>query len=112
MSEETNDQQKELTEEELSLREEAMKEYFAAIMEQLLQSERFVRFFKINYDVQTFVDEKEKTYNTRVIELPPELAAQRLQQMASEHAEEHMPMVTPATMAEIESLSKEKKNGR
>lgn len=110
---ETNDQQEELSEEELALREQAQRMYLSEIMQQLTESERFQRFFKINYDVQTFFDEKEKTFNVRLIELPPELATVRLQQMAAEHAEEHMPRVETATMAEIQRISKEtKKNGR
>lgn len=112
MSDETNDPQEELTEEQMALKEQATKEYFAEIMEQLLQSERFVRFFRINYDVQTYIDEEAKTYNTRVIELPPVLASERLKQLAAEHAEENMPMVQTATMEEIKALAGEKDNGR
>lgn len=109
----TDDQQEELSEEELSHREEAQRMYLSEIMQQLTESDRFQRFFKINYDVQTFFDEKEKTFNIRLIELPPELATVRLQQMAAEHAEEHMPKIETATIAEIQRISQEtKKNGK
>lgn len=110
---ETEDQQEELSEEDLALREQAQMIYLAEIMQQLTESERFQRFFKINYDVQTFLDKETKTYTVRLIELPPELATSRLQQMAAEHAEEHMPMVQTATIEEIKRLSEEEKeNGR
>ena len=113
MTEENTEELVEFSEEELAIKEETIKEYFAQIMEQLLQCERFQRFFKINFDVQTFVDHESGTYNTRLIELPPELAAVRLREMAASHAADNMPKVELATMDEIEKISKETKgNGR
>lgn len=110
---ETEDQQEELTEEQLALKEQAQRMYLSEIMEQLTQSDRFKRFFEINYDVQTFFDDKEKTFNVRLIELPPELAASRLHQMAAKHAEDNMPKVQTATLDEIAAISEEmKKDGR
>lgn len=87
--------------------EYAHQVYLASIMEQLTQSERFMRFFKINYDVQTFVDDAEGTYNIRLIELAPEHANERLRELATEHAEEHMPRIETATMEEIQQIAKD-----
>ena len=102
----------ELTPEELEKRKiQEHQAYLATILEQLTQSERFVRFFNVNYDVHTFFDEKEKTFTVRVVELPPNLAATRLQEMAASHAQEHIPMIQQASLGDIEKVTKEPKNG-
>lgn len=92
--------------------EAAQRMYLSEIMNQLFQSERFQRFFKINYDVHTSIDEENKSFNIRLIELSPESASERLHKLAAEHAEDHMPRVDIATMADIavvNEISKEEK---
>ncbi len=89
--------------------EAAQRMYLSEIMQQLSESERFQRFFKINYDVTTFFDKEKHTFDIRLIELPPQLAAQRLKDLAASHAEEHLPKVETATMADIAALNDAKK---
>jgi len=85
--------------------EAAQRMYLSEIMQQLSESERFQRFFKINYDVTTFFDKEKQTFDIRLIELPPQLAAQRLKDLAASHAEEHLPKVQTASMADIAALN-------
>ena len=89
--------------------EAAQRMYLSEIMRQLSDSERFKRFFEINYDVQTFFDKEKHTFDIRLIELPPVLASERLKDLASKHAEEHLPQVQTATMADIAALNEAKK---
>lgn len=109
MTEETEKQEaventidEEITEEQ---QEAAQRMYLSEIMRQLSASERFQRFFNINYEVQTYFDKVAHTFDIRLIELPPELASKRLQELATKHAEEHMPTVQTATMADIAALN-------
>lgn len=90
--------------------EAAHRLYLSEIMEQLTQSDRFNRFMKINYDIQTYFNEEEKTFDIRVLERPPEMAAKALQDMLEEHAKEHEPAITLPTRAEIEALKKDFKH--
>lgn len=85
--------------------EDAQRMYLSEIMRQLSTSERFQRFFEINYEVQTYFDKEEETYDIRLIELPPELASKRLQELATKHAEANMPAVQTASMADIAALN-------
>jgi len=63
----------EITEE---MEEAAQRMYLSEVMRQLTNSDRFNRFFEINYQVQTYFDKEKRTFDVRLIELPPELAAQ------------------------------------
>lgn len=92
--------------------EAAQRMYLSEVMRQLSTSERFKRFFEINYEVQTFFDKEKKTFDIRLIELPPELASKRLQELATKHVEEHMPsVVQTASMADIAAINDfEKRN--
>lgn len=80
--------------------------YLSEIMRQLTQSERFQRFFKVNYEVQTHVSEKDKEFSVVLIERPPELAAQLLQEMLQEHAKEHSSDVVGASEADLKHIEK------
>lgn len=91
--------------------EAAQRMYLSEVMRQLTNSDRFNRFFEINYQVQTYFDKEKQTFDIRLIELPPELAAQRLRELASKHAEEHLPQVHTATMADIAALNDIEKRG-
>lgn len=106
MTEET-EKPEEAIEEEVSEEqiEAAQRMYLSEVMRQLTQSERFQRFFEINYQVQTYFDKAAQTFDIRLIELPPELASKRLQELAAKHAEENMPSVQTATMADIAALN-------
>lgn len=91
--------------------EAAQRMYLSEIMRQLSKSERFTRFFAINYDVQTYFDKENLTYDIRLIELPPELAARRLADLATKHVEAHTPLVQTASMADVAALNDfEKRN--
>jgi hypothetical protein len=89
--------------------EAAQRMYLSEIMRQLSDSERFKRFFEINYDVQTFFDKEKQTFDIRLIELPPLLASERLKALATKHAEAHTPQVQTASMADIAALNEAKK---
>ena len=93
------------------MEEAAQRMYLSEVMRQLNNSDRFKRFFEINYQVQTYFDKEKMTFDVRLIELPPELAAQRLRELASKHAEEHIPMVQTATMADVAALNDIEKRG-
>jgi hypothetical protein len=110
---ETVEEQPEAVEEEPELTadqmEAAQRMYLSEIMRQLSDSERFQRFFEINYDVQTFFDKEKHTFDIRLIELPPVLASERLKELASKHAEEHLPQVQTASLADIAALNEVEK---
>jgi hypothetical protein len=108
MSEEETTEQEEITTE---MEEAAQRMYLSEVMRQLTNSDRFNRFFEINFQVQTYFDKEKRTFDIRLIELPPELAAQRLRELASKHAEEHLPKVHTATMADIAALNDIEKRG-
>lgn len=91
--------------------EAAQRMYLSEVMRQLSTSERFKRFFEINYQVQTYFDKEKQTFDIRLIELPPELASKRLQELAVKHVEAHTPMVETASEADIAALNDfEKRN--
>jgi hypothetical protein len=85
--------------------EDAQRMYLSEIMRQLSNSERFKRFFAINYDVQTYFDKEAQTFDIRLIELPPELASRRLGDLATKHVEAHTPIVETATMADVAAMN-------
>jgi len=106
MSEEI-EETSELDEQQRAQLEEAHRFFLSEVMNQLLKCERFVRFFKINYEVQQYINKEEKTVDIRVIERPPEIAMQHLQNLAAEHAKEHTPTIQTATAEEIAAIAKE-----
>lgn len=75
------------------------------VMEQLLHSQRFVRFFRINYDLHRLLDEDEKVERWQVIEVPPEIAAERQREMLKEAGKEAPSIVAP-TPTEIAQVGK------
>jgi hypothetical protein len=100
--EETTEEEAEITKE---MEEAAQRMYLSEIMRQLSNSERFKRFFAINYDVQTYFDKEAQTFDIRLIELPPELASRRLGDLATKHVEAHTPIVETATMADVAAMN-------
>jgi hypothetical protein len=106
MSEEVSEEVKEEepTQEQL---EEAHRYFLSEIMSQLTDSDRFNRFFKVNYEVQQHFDHATKVFNITLIERPPELAAIHLQEMLQEHAKDNTPAISMPTDAEIAALKKD-----
>jgi predicted nucleotide-binding protein (sugar kinase/HSP70/actin superfamily) len=86
--------------------ERAQRVYLSEIMRQLTESERFKRFFKVNYEVQTHVSEEDGEFRVVLIERPPELAQQILSEMLVNHAKENMPAVTTASLADLSKIDK------
>lgn len=82
MSEETNDGWDETTE------EKAIRIYLSAIMEQLLERDRFKTFLECNYDVTTGVNEETQSLEITVMELDPSIAQQRLERKLEDHAKD------------------------
>lgn len=79
---------------------------YSLVFQQLLQSERFTRFFEINYDLHKLVNEEEKEVEFRLIELPPEEAEKRLMALMTEHAIDNKKSVLPANEHQMKQLIK------
>ena len=92
--------------------ERAQRIYLSEIMRQLTQSERFQRFFKVNYEVQTHINEEAGEFNVTLIERPPELAQQVLQEMLMEHAKENEPSIVQASAADLAALERKLGKGQ
>lgn len=86
-----NDEKKNETplSEEDPMVQEAVKEMYSSMMLQLLESERFVNWFRCNYDVKKEIDEEAKTIEYKLVELPHELAQERIMEMFQEKAAEN-----------------------
>jgi hypothetical protein len=97
------------TEEEAAVPEHieiAQRMYLSEIMRQLTESDRFNRFFKINYEVQTQVDEENEQFNVILIERPPELAAIHLKEMLDKFESDNEPDIALPTAADIAAVTK------
>ena len=70
----------------------------------MLKCERFVRFLQANYEVQQYIDKVNEVIEIRVIERPPEIALQELQQIARKHAMDNMPLIQTATLQDLKEL--------
>jgi hypothetical protein len=101
MEKETLEDEEGLSDEQL---EASHRVYLSEIMRQLTESDRFNRFFKVNYEVQVHLDKQNKSYDIRLIERPPELAAQVLKDLVVEHSKDHSPSVVLPTAADIAAL--------
>lgn len=102
MSEETVEEAP--TEEQL---EAAHRMFLSEIMRQLTDSDRFNRFFKVNFEVQQHFDHGAGVFNIKLIERPPELAAIQLQKMLEEHAKDNTPAISMPTDAELAAIKKD-----
>jgi len=64
---------------------EAQKDYWCEVLLQLTNSHRFNTFVEDNFEIQTFINDEEKTIDTRVIERPvsvgPPLSSGQLQEV-------------------------------
>lgn len=56
--------------------------YYAEIMRQLADSQRFKDWFYCNFRLDKLVDEDAKEIEYRLIELPPEVVAERMMELA------------------------------
>jgi hypothetical protein len=93
--------------------EAATMVYFAEIMRQLSQSQRFTDWFQLNFDVRQIIDEEEKTIDLQVIEVPPEIVLQRLQAtMPQPQADSTIVTASAADLKQIDrQLNKKNKRG-
>lgn len=70
------------------------------LFEQLLQSDKFIPFFKMNYDLM----KDEDTQTVYLVEVPDEVARERAMEMAKEQIKD-APQVVPATPADLKELT-------
>jgi hypothetical protein len=98
----------------MSDEEAAAMLYFAEIMRQLSQSQRFTDWFQLNYDVRQVIDDEAKTIDLQVIEVPPDIVLQRLQ--ASMPSRQEASSIVTASTADLKQidrqLNKKNKKGR
>lgn len=80
-----------------------MLKLYGQMFSDLLKSDRFKEFFELNFDVQKFIDEEEKTVDYRIIEVPPQEAMKRL--MSKEQDDQKT--VQPATVDMMNKLTKQ-----
>lgn len=88
--------------------EEAAKEYYAAIMSQLMASPRFLDWFQCNFDVHKMVNEEEKSIEIRVLEVHPAIVEERMVALMAQKVEEDKsasPIIAP-TKADLEEAMK------
>lgn len=85
--------------------EEILQWYVAEIAMQLTQSERFQRFFKVNYEVKLNKDDDANTVDIEIVERSPEAANAALQQMLMEHAAKNDSSVVPASMDDLRLIT-------
>jgi hypothetical protein len=71
----------------------AARWYYSEIMRQLLDSDRFVNWFQLNYDIHKLIDEEAKSIDIRVIEVPPHLVQERMMENMAQHAQAESPIV-------------------
>jgi len=58
--------------------EEIEDKLLADLLKQLLESDRFIQFFEVNYDVKKIVSEEDKSVTYFVVEVPPSVTMERL----------------------------------
>lgn len=92
--------------------DEAARWYYSEIMRQLMDSERFVNWFQCNFDVHKLIDEEEKSIEIRVLEVPPELVQDRMQQLVVEKMKEEQEkdsdivIAQPGDLKQLEQAAK------
>lgn len=95
--------------------DEAVRWYYSEIMRQLIESERFVNWFQMNFDVHRMINEEEKTIDIRVLEIPPELVQARMQEQImakiKQKAKESSGIVTasPGDLKQLEQAAKKRR---
>jgi len=94
----------------------AARWYYSEIMKNLLQSERFCNWFQVNFEVHKLINDEEKSIEIRVLELPPELVQERMQeqlmvkmQAEAEEANSSIVVASPADLKALEKAAKKKR---
>lgn len=65
--------------------QQAQQDWFRKeLIDQLAESDRFQQFVRLNYDIRPVVDHEEQSMRLQVIEVPWEIAKERLQEEAKE----------------------------
>src|SRR5690606_14343492 len=68
--------------------EKAQRIYLSEILRQLLQSERFCRFFECNFEVSTTVNEETQEFQVTLMELDPSIAQSKLENLLAKAKKE------------------------
>lgn len=76
---------------------------YGLIFNQLMQSDRFKTFFKLNYDLVKVVDDDTKTITMHVLELPDAKVAERMRAHMIEE-KKNAPMVEVVSANTLKSL--------
>lgn len=67
---------------ELTTEARSKLELYGMIFADMMQSVRFQNFINTNFDIQQAVDEETKEVIVRVVEVPPEVVAERIRELA------------------------------
>ena len=92
-----------------ALLEAATKEYYAAIMAELVQSDRFLTWFNLNFEIHKVINTEEKTIEIRVLEVHPDIVHDKVQEEVIKAAKEEQTKIKPASQADVKRLIKGKK---
>lgn len=82
----------------------AAVQYYAGIMQQLTESERFTDWFSCNFDIQKIIDDENKTIEYRVIEVPVDVVQERMLKLFKDKTgveETKITLASPAEAAKI-----------
>lgn len=86
--------------------DDAARWYYSEIMAQLLESDRFCKWFQVNFDVHKMINEDEKSIEVRVMEVHPALVQQRMEQQVAEEIKKQADAVgiVTASAADLQQL--------
>ncbi len=74
-----------MADEENQEEKQAQQDWFRKeLIDQLAESDRFQQFVRLNYDIRPVLDHEDKTLRIQVMEVPWEVAKERLQAEAKE----------------------------
>lgn len=83
----------------------------ADIFKQLLESDRFIQFFEVNYDIKKIVNDDDKTITYLLVETPPSVVVERLAAKKKEISDEKPKIETIQSAIQLVSeLPKNLKN--
>ncbi len=84
--------------------ERATRLYYSELMQQCLQSERFVDWFTCNFDVHRNTDPETKQWSLVVVEVPPEVVEHRMMQLMAKKIKEDESRIVTASPADLKAL--------
>lgn len=84
--------------------EKAQRIYLSEILRQLLQSERFCRFFECNFEVSTTVNEETQEFQVTLMELDPSIAQSKLENLLAKAKKEQSTKIVTATAEDARQL--------